>query len=369
MKTRSVALGVLVTCFACGGAPTPEAAPPTPAPAASPAPAPVAAAPVAPAPEKPKEPERSLFDLQMRSLRDYVQAFNKHDAKAIAALYAEDAVFLERGEFLTAGSGAIESNYKQFFDAFPDAVTSVTRSWHRGDSVVFEYVESGTQTGPHRAHKPTGKKVGYVGASLLKFNKEGLVTSDTTYSDELTKEVQAGWAPGPLASIKVRPTVSAPSAADSWEVHKVADQDATHVKASAAQKSLYTNFAMKSEKEFLAALSDNVLLSAYDDPTDVKGKGGAASLFKEWTKTFADGKVETSDAWTTDGYFVVLGTFSGKQVGDWGPVKRSNKVVTGHFLDIAKVDKDEKVERLWSYANNYELLAHLGYRKTEVVAK
>ena len=39
-----------------------------------------------------------MLELQLRSLRQYVQAFNRHDAKAIAALYAEEAAFVERGE-------------------------------------------------------------------------------------------------------------------------------------------------------------------------------------------------------------------------------------------------------------------------------
>ena len=54
-------------------------------------------------------------------------------------------------------------------------------------------------------------------------------------------------------------------------------------------------------------------------------------------------------------------------VGAWGPVKPTKKTFESHFLDIVKVGKDDKVERVWSYANNYELLRHLGYWKTEVV--
>lgn len=308
-----------------------------------------------------------MFDLQMRSLRSYVHAFNRHDAKAIAALYAEDAVFVERGEFVSAGGGSIDANYREHFEAFPDATTSITRSWHRGDAVVFEYVEGGTHTGRHRAHQPTGKKVGYVGASVLRFNPEGLVKSDTTYSDELTKEVQAGWAPGPLAKMKVRPVMPVPTAADAWEVHEVSERDAPP-KESAAQKSLYATFSSKSDRDFLAALADDVVLIPYDDPADARGKEQAGALFRDWTKAFADGSVEATEGWAADGYFVVLGTYTGRHAGVWGPVKPTNKTFASHFLDIAKVGRDGKIERLWSYANNYELLKHLGYRKTEVVA-
>lgn len=308
-----------------------------------------------------------MFDLQMRSLQEYLRAFNAHDAKAIAALYTDDAVFHERGEFVSAGVGSIEANYKEYFDAFPDAATSITRSWHHGDSVVFEYVEGGTHTGPQRAHKPTGKRVGYVGASWLEFASDGRVKKDTTYSDELTKEVQAGWAPGALAKMKVRPLIPVPPATHAWEVHKLPAQDAK-TKASAVKRSLYSELTLRSERDFLGALSEEVVLMPYDDPADAKGQKEAAALFKEWARSFADGSVEAVEGWAADGYFVVVGTYSGKHVGEWGPVKPTNKTFTSHFLDIAKVGKDDKVERVWSYANNYELLKHLGYRKTEAVA-
>jgi ketosteroid isomerase-like protein len=371
VKARFISFAVVLSgSFACGGPNAP--APPTSAAAPSAVEPSSASAPVPPATARSStqeaSPARSLFELQLRNLRDYVHAFNRHDAKAIAALYAEDASFVERGEFVSLGGGSIESNYQQYFDAFPDATTSITRSWHKGDSVVFEYVEGGTQTGAHRAHKPTGKKVGYVGASMVKFTPGGLVKADVTFSDELTKEVQADWAPAPLAKLKVRPIVPVPAPSDAWEIHTVPEAEGSPGKARAPGTSLYANFSLKSEKEFLAALTDDVVLMPFDDPEDVTGKAGASKLFKDWTRTFADSRVDASDVWTADGYVLVLGTFSGKHVGAWGPVKPTNKTFSSHFLDIAKVDKEDKVQRLWSYANNYELLAHLGFRKSEVTA-
>lgn len=308
-----------------------------------------------------------MMELQLRSLREYVKAFNRHDAKAVAALYADEAVFVERGETGHAGVGAIVKDYQAHFDAFPDVTTAITRSWHWGDAVLFEFVEGGTQTGPHRAHKTTGRKFGYVGASLLRFKSNGLVREDMTYSDELTKEVQIGWARGPLAKMDVRPVVAVPPASDAWEVHQVGPQDVGQAKLVAARGSLYSKFALKSDKDFLAALTDDISISAYDDPKDVKGKREAAALFKDWKTTFPDGVVDAKEGWSVDGYVVLLGTFSGSQTGAWGPVKATKRPYAMHFLDIAKVNKDDAIERVWSYANNYELLKSLGYQKDDVI--
>ena len=363
MKTNWLGLSVVlslisVSAAGCGGAPAVESPAGPVAKGATPAAAP-------PAADTPPPVTQSMFELQLKSLRDYVQAFNRHDAKAIAALYAEEAAFIERGEQVSSGSTSIETSYKIYFNAFPDASTSITRSWHRGDTVVFEYVEGGTNTGKNRAHKPTGKKVGYSGASVLRFKPDGRVRTDTTYYDELTKEVQAGWAPGPLAKLDVRPVIAVPPASDKWEVHK-AEENEGQQKATVARKSLYTSFAMKSEKDFLATLSDDVVLSPYDDPKDAKGKREAGNLFKDWMKTFAEGVVNATETWSVDGHVVLLGTFTGKHVGAWGPLKATSKPFKSNFLDIARVNKDDKIERVWTYANNYELLNYLGYHKDEV---
>jgi ketosteroid isomerase-like protein len=310
-----------------------------------------------------------MFELQLKSLRDYVHAFNRHDAKAVAALYAEEAIFVERGEeAASAGTAAIAKDYQAHFDAFPDVTTAITRSWHWGDAVLFEFTEGGTQTGPHGSEKSgTGKKFGYVGASLLRFKPNGLVREDMTYSDELTKEVQVGWARGPLGKMHVRPVVPVPTPSDTWDVHQVGAKDVGQPKLVAARGSLYSKFSLDSDKAFLAGLTDDIVISSYDDPNDVRGKKEASGLFKEWKTTFPDGVVDAKEGWSVDGYVVLLGTFTGKKTGNWGPVKPTTRPYTMHFLDITKVDGNDTIQRVWSYANNYELLKTLGFQRDHVI--
>jgi ketosteroid isomerase-like protein len=375
---------------ACGGE-APAAVSPAGAPSVA-----IAAPPASDTPATPAAPAapKPMLDLQMASLRAYVAAFNRHDSKAVAELYAPEANFIERGTPGNAGRAAIAANYQNYFDAYPDVTTAITRSWHWGDAALFEYVEGGTQTGQRivlpppprrfdpiadgtddgkaperRSETPTGKKFGYVGASLLRFTPEGLVRVDMTYSDELTREVQSGWAPGALAKMPVRAVVAVPAVTDSWEMHQVGTSDAGQVKLLAAKASLYNKFSLHSEKDFLAALTDDVVLAAFDDPSDAKGKPAAAALLKDWTTTFADGVVDATEGWSVDGYVVVMGTFTGKQVGAWGPIKPTRSTFKTHFLDIVKLGKDDKVSRLWSYANNYELLQYLDYGAAAASAK
>jgi hypothetical protein len=216
---------------------------------------------------------------------------------------------------------------------------------------------------------PTGKKFGYVGASLLRFTPEGLVRLDQTYSDELTREVQSGWAPGDLAKMPVRPVVPVPAASDTWETHQAAPSDDSQAKLLATKASLYNKFSLHSEKDFLAGFTDDVVLSAFDDPEDAKGKKQAAALLKDWSRTFADGVVDAKEGWSVDGYVVLMGVFTGKHVGAWGPIKPTKSTFKTHFLDIAKLGAGDKIEHLWSYANNYELLQYLDYKGGGAAAK
>lgn len=398
MKTyRLHALIALFTVAACGGSPPPPASAANsqvtdPAASSAASPAPAASAPSAPAATPPK----AMFDLQLASLRAYVAAFNRHDAKAVAALYAPEAVFIERGTPGNAGPAAIAANYQNYFDTYPDVTTAITRSWHWGDAALFEYVEGGTQTGqrivlpPPPQHldpmadateanaktapdresaTPTGKKFGYVGASLLRFTPDGLVRQDMTYSDELTREVQSGWAPGMLAKMPVRPIIAVPAANDTWETHQAGAADGGQPKLLAAKASLYNKFSLNSEKAFLAGLTDDVVLAAYDDPKDATGKREAAALLKDWTTTFADGVVDAKEGWSVDGYVVLMGVYTGKHVGAWGPLKPTHSTFKTHFLDIAKLGSDDKLQHLWSYANNYELLQYLDYKSGAVASK
>ena len=210
--------------------------------------------------------------------------------------------------------------------------------------------------------KPTGKKTGYLGASVLEFSAKGLVAKDSTYYDQLTMEVQLGWARGPLAKLEVRPVTPVPPSASTWEVHQVTRADDGQ-RLSAVRKSLYSRFQMRSQKDYLAALSDDVVLTPYDDPKDAVGKREAGRLFDGWLEVFSAGVVDAEEGFSVDGHVVILGTFSGKHVGKWGPLKATNKPFKSHFLDIARIDDKDKIQRVWTYANNYEILRDLGYEQ------
>jgi uncharacterized protein (TIGR02246 family) len=82
-----------------------------------------------------------------RSARATVEAmfaaFNRHDARAIAQLYAPDAL-LTSSDFCASRSGRaeVQRTYQALFDAFPDIVDDVDTYVVEGDKVAVRFTSS-----------------------------------------------------------------------------------------------------------------------------------------------------------------------------------------------------------------------------------
>ena len=305
-------------------------------------------------------PQEAALQKQTKWIRSYVEAFDKHDADAIAALYTPDAVFVELdaqgGE--SKGTEAIKHDYKTIFEGFTDVKVSVTRSFHMGDVVALEFVEGGTGI----AEDESEKRFGYVGASLLWFDENGKVKRDQSYYDDVTLEVQLGWAKPPLSKLEVRPVATVPPFTGTWEQHVATSATPTDEKAMiAVREKLYSKLLTPTaEKEFLEVVSDDIVLAEYDDPKDAVGKKAVGEVFRDWHKTFSNMSIEATHTWPCGEYVIFEGTFSGKHTGPWGPLKATNRAFNSHFLDVTRITKDGKVDRLWTYASSAEIL---GLRK------
>lgn len=78
----------------------------------------------------------------------WVDAFNRRDAAAAAALYHDDVTNLQvaLGEPVV-GQGAIRDGLEQFFRAFPDSVTKVEKLLEDGAWAALEWSGGGTWRG------------------------------------------------------------------------------------------------------------------------------------------------------------------------------------------------------------------------------
>jgi ketosteroid isomerase-like protein len=308
-------------------------------------------------------PKADPYEVQTKWLRSFADSYNTHDLDKLGRLYTDDAVLVELGAqgLESRGRARVVLDYKSIFDAFPDAKMAITRSWHVNDIVVFEYIEGGTNTADVEGVKATKKPYGMVGASILWFTPDGLVKREQVYSDEMTMEHQTGMLDPTLAKIEVRPLIKVPEFTGTWEQHR-ARGDANEAGITKIREKLYTAFEMSSDREFLAMMTDDIVMAAYDDDKDSVGKAEVGAQIHTWIKMIANLKFDAELSWGCDGYAIVQGKFSGKHVGPWGPIKPTQKEFTTHFLDISRLTKDGKVDRMWTYASNAELLHHIGIR-------
>jgi steroid delta-isomerase-like uncharacterized protein len=129
----------------------------------------------------------------LRRFDDADAAFNRGDAGAVAAMYAEDARFHDQ-----AAPGPIEGReaVREYIDgylkAFPDL------RWERigveidGNVGVEEWRASGTHDGDLPGLPATHRRMTIDGCSVLHFEDDGLVHEEHNYWDEAAMLRQLG---------------------------------------------------------------------------------------------------------------------------------------------------------------------------------
>ena len=132
--------------------------------------------------------------------RKAVDAINRHDAAALASLYAEDAVVHDPayGEPLRGRAG-VEQDIVNFVRAFPD-LHIAARSTVEGESLsAGEFAVKGVHNGPlliPTGEVPaTGKKVEFEMAVFSRLNSSGLIVEEHRYYDVLGQLTQLGLVP------------------------------------------------------------------------------------------------------------------------------------------------------------------------------
>lgn len=105
------------------------------------------------------------------------EAFNRHDWKAMADVYADSALFLDPSlgtSFVMQTKTEIVKKYAELESTFPDVRDSITNIYPCGETVVVEFTSIGTAL--------DGTKLSLPIVSVLTV-KNGLIVKDATYYD------------------------------------------------------------------------------------------------------------------------------------------------------------------------------------------
>ena len=346
-------LGLIAGLAGCEEAPPPV----VPTPAAMPTPTPPLTAPPPPSlPETPAPPKPVMAEAQKKFLVELEAALTARDVKKLGTLYSTGAVLRSSGRngvHDAAGREEIEKARGRGLGvvgkAFPDIKWSHTRALQKDEVMVVEWIVTATDTGGFLEDKPTNKKVGWRGVSVITFDDDGLVKQEIDMVDPMTLQGQLGKGD---PKVKVRPPPAAPSSGTQFVTAKNSPEEQKNLDTV---KALYASFEKKDEKASLALMTDDVVHADLTAPDDVKGKDAAKKELGAWFKAFPDAKVNATNVWAFGDTVVAELETTGTFKGPLGSLKPNGKAGTTHAVDIVEM-KDGKIARVTSYASTREFL-------------
>jgi hypothetical protein len=283
--------------------------------------------------------------------RTLLDGFNAHDAQKFASAYAADATTTSYGSGEDQGRAAIAEHIGAFFKAYPDAKASIARTWRGSEIDVLEWVITGTRLGEVGSTKlataPAGfvgtstfiaplraikKAVGFVGASVLWLDSNGLITKEHAYVDSNTPLLQLDRAQGDS-----RPLAKLPA---STEAHAT-QGSAGEAKNLELHKSMYAP-ADDKRPETVAFLADDLVLENYGDPDARKTVSGEGAK-RRW-RAAPDRKEDVLSSVAAEDFTLVE---------EMTHASVANRLFTSHSLHVIEW-KAGKAVKAWEYSNSKE---------------
>ena len=295
-------------------------------------------------------PKASLSDLQRDAIRTMATAFNAHDSRRIASLYAPDVKVAGPGPagwVEQTGTASVEEGYNRLFTAFPDARWASPRVFVHNDVVIQEWVLSGTHRGDFGSLQATNKAAGVNGASVYWFDDNGRIKRQHTYYDNATIGHQLG-----TAKVKARAVPVMPVGDPQFIVSTGSAEDNRFIDEAAA---FYKTIDNLDEKAYLLTFGKDPIRTSYMWPEDRKGERAAREDFRLLIRAFPDVKMTVSSAWGFGDRVIAETVMTGTHSGNYQNLKPTKKPATLHTLDVLRFDQDGKIAELTTYGAITEL--------------
>ncbi len=122
-----------------------------------------------------------MNDIEKRNLKiitDVCEAFNRHDAEAILAQFAEDGIWIvSRGTppdgRTFRGKTEVAKMLEQRFTSIPDMAWEIHSHWVGGNRGCSEWTVTGTEA--------NGNHLNWMGCDLWELDDDGIITRKDTY--------------------------------------------------------------------------------------------------------------------------------------------------------------------------------------------
>ena len=356
MKTRKLLVPLtLFLAAACGGGGTKDSA--------------VAEEGGDESPDMPKEegegpgaenkPKVATQDAAKKHVEERDAAWTAKDGKKVAATYTADAVIAMPGAngMEESKPAEMEKRMAMYASAFPDLKHTTIRGVVDGDVAVIQWVVTGTNSGEFMGEKPTNKKIGYAGASVLWFSDDGKVKRENAYFDMSTMMGQLGKLP---KNQKVRPALTAPTGTFELLVAKPGDEkhETTLKDFYAAMHTATPDYKVIGEK----FVTEDVIVGNVYMPADTKGRKAVEKEIKDGNKAFVDQKMQVSGCYAAGDFaaceHVWTATWKNPSMG----MPATGKTGTVHGVEVVRF-KDGKIAETWGYGSGLEFAATFGLMK------
>lgn len=137
-------------------------------------------------------------DLQKAMVNMYVDScWNHHKTISTQELMTNDFTRNLNGITVANGPAELEAYIKNYIRAFPTLKIKIDTIIQKDRQVITTWTFQGTNTGEFAEYLPTGKMAKVSGVSLFRFNKEGKITREDTYYNELYLLQQLGYTLNP----------------------------------------------------------------------------------------------------------------------------------------------------------------------------
>ena len=119
-----------------------------------------------------------------RLMLDYLEAWNRRDADAVAAFFADDAVYDDQGAGQIArGRDQIRAHVARVHAAFPDLHFELVRAAHGDDFTAGEWRSAMTHLGEFDGLGPTGRAVESRGVDVASLDADDRIVRLDSYYD------------------------------------------------------------------------------------------------------------------------------------------------------------------------------------------
>ena len=125
-------------------------------------------------------------------------------------------------------------------------------------------------------------------------------------------------------------------------------------------KRSFDAFNSKKIPELMGLFTDDAKLDDEMMHMDTKGRKSIEADMKSWHTAFSDAaKIEVHNQFAAGDYVVTLATFHGKNTGDLGKLKKTDKDVALDFAMVSKI-RGDKIAEVWRFANGADMMKQLG---------